>query len=606
MAKLARTVDFHPGETPGSFAGRLAAANGVSASDFGRDMGFRLPALDAGDPEALLALARLGGVDAAALQATAIVMREDGLWLGDAKVSRRNISRGKPRVCAACLEEDLARDHEARAETRAWYRVVWSIPFVRTCPVHRCLLAQPGDPRFAATSAVPDSLRRGHGWISDLARTSVTGPASPLEDWLATRLEGRAADSGLLAEFPFYVGVRLAEMAGATMLFGKEVAWSSLGERERVEAGASGFPVAQSAFEDFLVPFYDEWNRTKAIGAKGLGGSFMTWLQDNRKNPDYVALRSRVREHATDHLPLGPGDEFLGSVTRRTLHSICSASIEYGVHPKRLRKLLIQEGVVSAESADLTDARVVFEAKAAHALIAAAAGEIIGEEAREYLGMNRVQWDQMRGARLVDTLFTESDETHRAYSKAGLDAFLASVRYDKGDGDGLVPVSRAAKLAVCGYVDVVKLLRDSGLDRVGIDPARRGFAGILVDADEVKRKVSKPPLPGLTARQASKRLGVVIDTVHALTANGDLPSTMQQTYGGKREARLVRHEDVESFLTEYMPLSELARHLGVEKWPRHACRIMDEEGVAPAFTRETRRSVIYRRAEVEAVLAIPR
>src|SRR5690606_29463430 len=152
----------------------------------------------------------------------------------------------------------------------------------------------------------------------------------------------------------------------------------------------------------------------------------------------------------------------------------------------------------------------------------------------------------------------------------------ASVRYEKGirngeDEHALVSIAKAIKFAVCGYVDIVGLLRDGQLERVGINRSYKGFASILVDPHEVKRKVaSSTVVPGLSARQAAKRIGVSIDTVHALTSLGVLPSFVQRVYRDARKARLVHLADVNKFIAEYMPLSELADHLGVSGWPRHA------------------------------------
>ncbi|KQU81316.1 hypothetical protein ASD12_32500 [Mesorhizobium sp. Root102] len=388
------------------------------------------------------------------------------------------------------------------------------------------------------------------------------------------------------------------------MALGERAPWGSLTDIEKVEAGAVGFALAQSPLEEFLGEVCESWNSTHPATVRPKTRGFMAWLGGNIQNPDYAPLLDWVREHAIDHQPLGPGDTFLGPITRRSLHSIYSASKEHGVHPKRLRKLLVQAGIVHRDTTGMSDSQVVFRVEAAHHLISAAAEEIIGEDARVYLGMTRVQWDQIRKAKLIDTLFPENDETRRAYSRAELDRFLESVRYEKGEGADLVSIARAVKIAVAGYVDVVTLLRDRRLDRVSIDSSRKGFAGILVDAHEVKRKVPRPTLAGLTSRQAAQRIGVAIDTVHALTGFGVLPSSVQQMYGGGRKARLISPTDVAAFLAEYIPLPELADRLNVSFWPRHACRIMEAEGVLPVFDRGMIRTIIYRRADVLPILAL--
>lgn len=600
---LMRTVPFDPRETPRSVAARLAAANGVPAIDFARDMRFCLAALDTGDTKALAVLSQLAGIPVANLRSTAILRREDGVWIGAQKLSLRNVAQNRPRVCPVCLQEDLEGGMEPKLEARPRYRVTWTVPFVLTCPVHRCLLISPRELTMGSSSSIPDSMRRHPSWIHRAARSTTGAPASPLENWLAERLAGSETAAGFLEQLPLYVGARLANVTGWSMALGEHVPWESLTDIEKVEAGAAGFALAQSSLEEFLGEIGERRNSTTPVTARPKSRGFMAWLGGNIQNPDYAPLLDWVREHAIDHQPLGPGDTFLGPITRRSLHSIYSASKEHGVHPKRLRKLLVQAGIVHPDTTGLSDSQVVFRVEAAHHLISAAAEEIIGEDARVYLGMTRVQWGQIRKAKLIDTLFPESDETRRAYSRAELDRFLGSVRYEKGEGADLVSIAKAVKIAVTGYVDVVRLLRDHRLDRVSIDTSRKGFAGILVDAHEVKREVPKPAMAGLTSRQAAQRIGVAIETVHALTELGVLPSAIHQTYGGGRKARLVRPADLAAFLVEYIPLSELADRLNVSFWPRHACRIMEAEGVLPVFDRGMIRTIIYRRTDVLPILA---
>lgn len=352
------------------------------------------------------------------------------------------------------------------------------------------------------------------------------------------------------------------------------------------------------ALTGFLEPLYSEWSRSKATGAKGLGGSFFAWLQDSRRNPDVNSLRDLIRDHAMECLPIGPGDQFLGAVTSpRKLHSVYSAHIEYGIHPKRLKKLLVQEGFVTPETAKLTDVRVVFDAVATRELLEAAADEIIGNDARDYLGMTRVQWQMIRDAGLVKPLFGIGDGTYLSYSKAALDAFLASIRYKKGSGGDLVDLPRCIKLATCRYVDVIRLLQEGRLERVSIDPDKHGFASVLVDASEVATKIPRRALPGMTARQAAERLGVRLDTVHALITNGDLPSILHQSYGGAREQRLVHPKEIEAFAKRHIPLKELATMIGAENWPRRARMLMDKMGVEPTFTLAEYKTVIFPRDE---------
>jgi|GEM_PF-1775156 len=609
MTPSLRTVPLHSQETARSFVSRLAAANGLPAmGDFCRDMRVSLSSLCAGDPAAIGALAELGQAKAEAMLANAIVRRDEGSWLGQLKLERKHSGKSLFRYCPRCLVEDMDRNGNTVPAVRPWLRVHWSVGAVRTCPKHHCLLVREnfGVPKYLCDDVAAVCRLHGDG-IRRLADEAKTLPASHLERYLAQRIEGAEDASDLLGTLPFFVGIKLCEMVGASVLFGRKFTWKRFSPAEQVAAGSAGYEVVSGGLEAlkaFLTPLYDEWSRSKALSAKGLGGGFFVWLQESRRNPDVDGLRELLRDHAMECLPIGPGDMFLGPVTApRKLHSVYSAHLEHGIHPKRLKKLLVQEGFIEPEASKASDVRIVFDAVATQELLEAAADEIIGNDARDHLGMTRVQWREIRNAGLVMPLFGNGDGTYLSYSKAGLEAFLANVRYEKGVGGELVSLPRCIKLASCRYVDIVRLLQTGALDRVSFDPKRDGFAGVLVDASEVAAKTPRPELPGMTARQAAVRIGVVLDTVHALIANDDLPSIVHLTYGGGgRETRLVQPEDVEAFAAEYVPLKELAAMIGAEDWPRRARMLMDEMGIEPAFTLATHRTVIYRRNDAEAAV----
>ncbi|EFO30188.1 conserved hypothetical protein [Roseibium sp. TrichSKD4] len=610
MSLLTRTIVSRSGETPRSVLSRLAAANGIpSARAFAKDMKLDLKAIEKADSANLKRLSEYSGVPLSALESNSIRTTKNGVFLGRELISRKVTAKTLFRICPHCLVEDMLRGPERKPEARAWLRSIWSVSQVRTCHVHQNLLV-------SLDTGIDQSIRTDVAAImkcrsDEVQRLATAGrplPPSPLENYTAKRLAGQEDNSDLLGKLPFYLAVRLCEMVGATLTVGRKFTWNGFREEQRVRAGATGYEFiseGKEAFLKFLELHYADWSRIRALGAKGLAASFFSWLQDGRKNPDMEPLREMVRSHAIGHLPLGPGDEFLGTITEpRRVHSVYSAHKDFGIHPKRLKKLLHQNGLISEEQTTLSDLRILFGAEEALPLLQDAAEEMTGSNARDYLGMTRTQWEQVQAGGFIKPLLGDGAGTRLSHSKARLQRFLESVRYEKGSGGELVPLSRCIKLASCGYADVIRLIQEDQLERVAVDPEQVGFAGVLVDATEVAGKVPRKALPGMTARQVAERLGFIVDTAHALIRNGDLPSTLHQEYAdGRREARLVQPNDADAFADQHISLKELSTKIGAEHWPRRAGKLMADMGVKPVFTLESHRTVIFRRTEALSALS---
>ena len=92
-------------------------------------------------------------------------------------------------------------------------------------------------------------------------------------------------------------------------------------------------------------------------------------------------VRDLMRAHILETTPVGPGAEVLGRpVERRILHSVHSASLETGAHPKRLRKLLAAAGLLSAGHEAEPNDRVLFGAEPARRVL-----EAVVDGLREFL-----------------------------------------------------------------------------------------------------------------------------------------------------------------------------------------------------------------------------
>lgn len=138
MQVLPILVPLMPGETPASFAARLAWANGLSfASEFCTDQGFTLQAIADGDERALSILARLGGVELAQLIRGVVCKVSTGQYrLAGQLIEKRWITRRRLRFCPECVADDISADTGGGAAQRC----AWHVPSIRTCLHHRVRL----------------------------------------------------------------------------------------------------------------------------------------------------------------------------------------------------------------------------------------------------------------------------------------------------------------------------------------------------------------------------------------------------------------------------------------------------------------------------------
>lgn len=302
-------------------------------------------------------------------------------------------------------------------------------------------------------------------------------------------------------------------------------------------------------------------------------------------------------------LPMEPTDELFGQpVGKRRLWSVRSAAIATGAHPKRLRKLLVAGGLIGSDCADQTDDRVIFPTdQAAEEFLGKVAGAMPLNEAGRYINAPRVQLRILFDGGFIRPFVTGATDVilDHAFAKQDLDDFLARLLVDSTDATaadtGLADIPTAARKARCSAADIVRLLLDRRLSRVRRRQDALGYMSVLVDPDEVRPLVFKETRDGLSIREAVARTHWSEPVLLALIDNGFLPSHVVQNPISHLSQRIVRPEDLETFMATYVSLHNLAKERGI-----HHLRLKTEieaAGVRPAFSREAVPATFYRRKE---------
>lgn len=581
------------GESPMSFSSRAGQLLGRTARDFCLDMGFSFQAVVDGDQRALGSIAACCRVDLRRLTDAAIVKVGDRRYrIRQQELVRDCLARSSMRVCPVCLNEDL-ESFDGPRDVRPYGRTLWQIGSIRTCPRHNAALVQVVE---------DDGPHRVHDFallikpslnaLPELIRKSKERPLSGLEDYLCERLlHPEHLRPRWLDRLPFYAAARACEMLGAVASRGIRFYANSLSEDDWYVCGGHGYAIAESgedAIRLLLSSLQDSFRATKHDwGARSIFGRLYEWLAHENSDEAYDPLRSLITRHVIDTMPVGPGDEIFGKpVEYRKLHSLRSASLEFGAHPKRLRKLLLAADVIKADCLDRSDDRILFEAERAQPFLERIEGAMSLKEAGKYINAPRPHERLLFEAGFIQPFIkggTAQFKNH-AFAKQDLDAFIARLLDGSLEGDQgglLLPIPDAARRANCAAMEIVRLLLDGSLESVGQRSDVSGYLSVLVDPVEVGRHVRGPELQGLTLRSVEQLLRASSATVKALIKGNHLPSGEMLNPVNRCPQTYVREDALKDFMDRFASIDVLARELGTRG---HLLRPrLDAMTIDPAF-----------------------
>jgi lambda repressor-like predicted transcriptional regulator len=568
------TVPLGEAETSWSFASRLAARNGVNAREFCLDWETRFQAVVNGDPSALGVIAGFAGISSSAL-ATHCFYRI-GRWGFDyrgQRLDRLMFRYGKIHVCPACLKNDIRRNPKLAPRIAVFHRALWMIDAFRTCPAHNIALVCIADPTDIRTF-YDFALCIGPE-IASLDRLEAAASRrrpSRLENYIIRRLDG-AQQSPFLDSLELYAGIRTCSMIGAADLFGRAVSMKELTDDEWHKAGDRGFqiaaggPAAIAAFLDRLHASFD-FGHNGLEGIRAFYGRLYEWLASNYEDAAYGPVREIIGQHIRAHLPLAAGQPvFRKPLEKRVLHSIRSLSFEAGLHPKRLRRVLLAAGIIDQRQGGLPDQHVVFAAEAASSLVEAAKSAMSLPEAGEYLNAPRAQVALLAKNKFIEPhVKADTAGALDRFATADLDVFLqrlldGSTKVHKPKPHQCsIPV--AAKAACCSAVEIIRLALDKKLKWTGTLFGTEGYLSLLVDVGEIKRHVCGPTHGGISLRKVASMLETNDRVVRALIDGGHLKAIVAINPVNRCPQTVVSPAEVARFRKTYISLFQLARARG--------------------------------------------
>lgn len=615
MRALYPTLPLQPDEMPTSLLSRLSRYHKASSvRSFCTDLGLAFQPIVDGDSTAIEQLAVLSGASFDTLKSHAYRATDAGWTLRGEKFIKSSLQRGVPRVCPECVSLDTAGAGRIPAAALPYGRAIWPILHIRACPVHELRLITPHP--FAKAQQAHDfaGLLEPHlDEIERLAKTSPRISPSALEAYLIARLEGRRSDHPFLDGLDFSAAAQMCEVIGAVHIRGRKVAFRSLSDEQWQAAGAAGFAIASQGEEAIRKWLADQqltypYTRSANEGPQAVFGRFYTWLAFSAPHSSFDAIRELVRTHAIETMPLGPDDLVFGKpVEKRRLHSIRTASLELGAHPKRMRKILAARGIIREALMLEPDNRVLFDAEAIVGLVAE--GVFNGmplAEVSDYINAPRPHPDLLLEAGLITPVVShgEAGLGDYAFTTKELDRFLNELLQDAEPTpmplEGKSSLLTAAKRANCSAIEIVHLILARKLAWVGRLPNVAGYLSVLVDINEIKNLVQKAPLPGFTARNIERELKTSTKVVTALIAQKFFrPFTMTHPIN-RCPVQIVPRDQLKAFQARFVSLTNLAAERGLHF--RIVSAELEAAGVRPALDKETYGATFYSRSDLDSSL----
>lgn len=606
-------VVLHGFEAFESLASRVAIANGYpSLRLFYSTNGFKLRDLYAGDSAQLAKLAHLSRADTALLaeRTVARATRGDGVWmLGDASFNKESRRAKRLRFCPCCVVSDIdtGSGHPA---ARPFVRASWISRAVKNCTAHERPLVEVAfkhkreDDFCRFVQANLDSIRT-------MAADRVTPVSVDVDRYAEDRIRGVAASAPFLNRFEAHVAIELCFYLGQFIKRDRK-ATNQLPVKLRDQSAREiGFEIARQG-EDAIRAMMASIIRCKKSSPtfKPSFGALGRWLRDNVARPSYSDVVELFQDVAERNFPLGTKDTFLVKVRRRYVHTVTSASIEYGLFENRVVDLLKGAGLI--QTIDLPPSRIWFDADSAHEILANATKTMTSAEARGRLGVTENAMSGILKAGLLPRVETRTDT--RIYSRIrsqDFEEFQIRLFESVSNLDGsrsLMTVQQVCRRCGGQIHEILALILNKSLKNVAA-LENHGFqiGALRLDAAEAVAlingarldKINNLGLSLTTVAEAQRRLRVHPTTVPYLIQMGFLKTTEVRNPRTNYRQNYIVATSVEDFARDHVSIADLASTH--ETHPMKMFEHLTDLGIKPIFEQVGRVARFFRKADVTDV-----
>lgn len=592
-----------------SYLTRIAALNGVSATEFAQDMGLTLKKIINLEEDAVRALSECGGL-------TDIQTKELISWtgqnVGDFRMVFRNeifVSRAlrNPiiRGCPVCLREDAETD-PSRPLAQMAIRGDWQLRELNVCVAHRHLLVplweykQP-TVRFEFSQRLTEIL-------SDILEGRLEQPRvllSPYDLWLTRRLE-TGADHTWLADKSLYAATTFCKLLGTEaqrLHFPAHAAVATSGH-------ASGFDIArhgEARIRNTLNALAAQANGHNDEPNKAFGQIYVDLSQAHLNKDDFAPFRKILRDCIVDIWPVAAGENVLGlTQNERQLHSITSAAHESKIGTFLLEQFLIHAGAITPDD-DRPASRRTFDARAYAGLLAEIPALVGPKQMRQQMGATRRQLaslaeDKVLRPRIdIATIKLPWRVSDGLALVAELQELASSIDPSDERWEGIQQAKSRSGLRV-GFI--IAAIRAQQL-QIGRREDLGGYAGFSVlksEIDELKSpKIDQSVTPMVSAAVFGRSVGMRSKGwFEKLYATGHTPATCMPhpKLGGMHV--YLSEGDVAEFHNRFFTSSTMEEEFGQHK--RTLLAKLRAANVRAFTPNDQDFGALYLREEVEAIL----
>ncbi|MBD9624027.1 TniQ family protein [Ensifer sp. ENS06] len=592
MRRLSISLPLHSDESVASHCSRLAAAHDFpTAPPFTWHLGISFEKLCNGSDPEIERYSNLTGLEGDDLKRAAIRVTGDKACIAGEWTSKQFLAPTSHRFCPACLVAEEALP-PGRKGSRAYFRLHWCVSSIRSCETHDCALSD---------VAVPQ--RRHPGDFSANNRDLVLGPkmnivpspASPLDRYVLARLHKRPTAAKWLDAMPLDVACRLTETVGAIVRHGIWFDPKEFDEVEWSKCAVEGFAVSAQGpegFSHFIRGLTRVFYRSAIhIGPRALFGRLFELVKDTSQQAPYTPIRQLIQTVAIEELPIGPGQEFLGIVRERKLHSITSASFGLGLGRVDLRNALRAAEVITPQTENLPDHQVVFPVDALDRVRPSARCSM--KEAMRHLNTTSSELNALLRANLLFAVPGKrfgSKQFLNSNVERALNWLQALPVIGLDDGLMTSPTV-AAFVSDRSPATVMKLVFRGQVHAA--TTGEMGFAGLVLDAIGCARLCSDGRLAELSFAKARAALQVSALTLEALVREGFIAGNVRS---GRDTERTIPLDSLIRFAGTYVSGYQLASVLRSTR-PHMAAQIATS-GIPPAIPMSVVHTNFYQRSQI--------
>lgn len=294
-----------------------------------------------------------------------------------------------------------------------------------------------------------------------------------------------------------------------------------------------------------------------------------------------------MRRHVAATWSLRPGDEILGEpVLERRLHSIADAARLLGQSPEVIRAAVADAGLLEDASARKTDEWCVFRAGEG-VLDRFDTGSSVAKFC-EVLSLEADLFEELRGAGLLGAVGGEGKLTLRT-GHGLVDRLLLGAEPMGRPGKGWCTVPVAAQPLQVRPAEVVAMILDGRLERIGRHGGAGGFSSILVNLSGVFEEA-------ISAEVFAFSQGLATAELLSLLRRGGSPASISPREKGRKDRIMLSRADAAAFHARFISFRSLGVALRLE-WDVLEARL-ERLGIVPAP--DCRR--IYLREDVRGLL----